>query len=118
MKQISYNLEKLIKITVRDILECNNYKYVEKYKNFWGKIKPAYIQYVSGYRIGDEPLKSFNDLPSECFIKDKIIYWKADCKLYFQDDYAYTYWFNTYQEALDKANEIKLLSGNKYLTIK
>jgi hypothetical protein len=115
MNQLNYNLEKLIRISVVDVKKSNTYEYIKGHYNFWGKFIPTYIEYRDG--LVYEKTKNIDELPDNLFLKDNIIYKKSKCVLEFQDHYQYTYWFETYQHAIYKANEIKTLSGNRYLTI-
>lgn len=95
-----YNLEKLIRISVFDKQESGIYYYTEK--KFWG-----FVTKKACFRnwIGDEVDKS--DL-SNFIIENNIVYEKPECKLDFVDKYKKSYEFDTYDEALQKAEEIKL----------
>ena len=118
---ISYNLEKLVKIKVVDKqLNIHVVYFPEKKKSFWHKGKEGgfywYSQYYGEYHdiLSDVEL---NKLKESQLLINNSFYFKPKCILSFQENFEYSYTFNTYNEALDKAVEIKKLSNNKWIEI-
>ena len=102
--EISYNLNKLIRIKVVNSTVADEFFYIKESKNWWGKIIPARIEHVVSPICGHLPI---NALPEAYFIKDEVLYEKAYCQLNFQGDIRRTLYFDTYQEALDKSRRFK-----------
>ena len=85
-----YNINQAIYIEVNDVTPSSYYKYKT---GTW--------------------LKSFNDikhLPG-LFLKDNIVYMKPEVEVFFSKHVIKKYYFDTYEQALEKAEELKKLTG-------
>lgn len=112
--EISYNLNKLIKIKVANSSVADEFFYVKESKSWFGKPIPAHIEHVVSPMCGYLPIDA---LPEAYFIKNEVLYEKAYCRLNFQGEIHKTLYFDSYQEALNKAEELRKKSGNNYLII-
>ena len=104
-----YNLEKLIKVEVVEPRQSTYFKYKSGIKF----IRKEGIYDVLHYFFGKE-IKNH-------FLKDGKVYEYARCVLYFQDEYTFTYHFETLKEAklqqLDIENLFKKQMGRSLVEL-
>jgi len=102
-----YNLEKIIKIVVKDIQISATFVY-KKEKKFLGirlmKEGIYDVRWNERYDMDHE----FTDI----FLKDDNVYKKAKCTLFFEDGHILNYLYDTYELALSKSIEIMNKTGN------
>jgi hypothetical protein len=98
MKENRYNLEKLIKVSI-----------VDKEKSTWYEYRKA-VKFL-GIQLSPEGfyctvLGTAKNIDKSMFlIIDNVLYEKAECILFFENDHRKTFYFDTYEEAKAKADE-------------
>ena len=106
-----YNLKKLVKIEVRDSYPSNWYIWKSK-KTFLGITIQDQGVYSNTFKCFYERL-----IPDKLVLKNGILFEKAKVKLYYESNIEKTYYFDTYQDAIDFSNKIKDLSGSTFFYI-
>lgn len=95
-----YNLEKLVKVSVRNFKRSVWYYYRKKNELFGisfrkeGFYRQIWSDFVS------------LEVPKNHIFKDGIVYEKPQVTLHYQSDYSKTYVFDTYNEALSFAGNL------------
>lgn len=110
MKQEIYNLDKLIKIRVSNRRKCYQLTYRPYTKGtFW------YYGCAEGFYefMNDKPytvaeLESGVHNKTKYIVENNHVYYRPQVQLWFSDEISYTKVFDTYDEALNYGNEIKL----------
>lgn len=101
-----FNLDKLIRISVKDYKESVRYSYVTEKRLFGLKIrkKGLYDSWIDDY---------FDELSSEYVLENGKVYEKPLCKLIFQDNFEVEYIFDTLDEAKKFRDDI--ISDRNYI---
>jgi hypothetical protein len=86
-----YNLEKLIRVKVRDAEEAYWYTHKKEVKFLGIILRKEGIYNAFGNRV--------KECPETHFIKDDIVYEKPRVRLTFVNDYVKEYHFDTFEEA-------------------
>lgn len=110
-----YNSQEIIRISVYK--ECVNsyYEYRKERKHFFRQNEPEGFYKINTWS-GDE-LFDIKNLDNTKFVKDNIVYTKPYVYLTFKfgkDTASIHIYCDTYQQAIDKANEYNKLTGNKF----
>jgi hypothetical protein len=111
MKHI-YNLDTVIKINVNDRCKTNRFKFVEEEKKtFWNHgNKAGYITLWDNYVYSKEELENGKyDGIKFLFVDDEMFY-RPYVEVLFPNDIKHIKKFNTYEEAQEYANEIRIKS--------
>lgn len=101
-----FNLDKLVRIYVKDYTESVRYDYVTE-KRFLG-IRVRKEGFVDTW-YGDY----LKELPSDYTFKDGKVYAKPICKLNFQEGYELEYVFDNFKEAVKFRDET--IAGRNYI---
>lgn len=112
MNKQFFNLEKIVRIIVYDFQPSRWYGY-KKAKKFVG------ITFRKEGLYGWHNFIAIADIKKElpnCVLKDGAVLEKPECRLFFDDGHATSYFFETYEQAISKAEEIKIQCG-KWITI-
>ena len=96
-----YNSDKIICINVFDKFKTSRYEYQREVKIFGLRIQKEGIEPIL------DSLIPISQLPSKYMLLDGIVYEKPECRIVFQENYFKSYWFNTYEQACEKASQIQ-----------
>jgi len=97
-----YNINQAIYIEVNDITPSSYYKYKT---GTWLRPEGIYTLMDNYININD-----IQHLPG-LLLKDNIVYTKPEVEVFFSKHIIKKYYFDTYEQALEKAEELKKLTG-------
>jgi hypothetical protein len=106
-----YNLEHLVKIKVFDFTLSEKLFYVKERKTWYGRIIPEHFEFRY-MGVIDVPIEDYTSI----IIKGYRVYFMPKIILYFTDGSTQSYYFDTYEDAEEKAEYFKKLSG-KWTTV-
>lgn len=113
MSKTYYNPNKIIKIVVQKERD-SGIKFYKGLSVFFGYIfliRPGF--YKDGYRY----YKPNEEIPNHLFVKEcegvKYLFNKSQVRVFYEGSHYQIYYFDTFQEAVNKAEEIRMISGIK-----
>lgn len=96
-----YNSEKVIKVEVFDFESSRWYSYTEKDTKIFGIVVSKKGVYTTVFNQW-----SSYEAPENHIIKNNDVFKKPRVKIYYQNDHIKTYFFDTYEKAVDFYDEV------------
>jgi hypothetical protein len=118
--KVIYNLDKVIKIVVKDFSECLSISYHKATrKTFWcnGVPEGFYVLFIGNKPYTKEELER-GDYSGIIFkVIDNIVYYRPNVIIYFESENKYVQSFDSYDEAIEFALDIQSKSIKNPLII-